>query len=486
MTNPSAPSATTGPRVAVIGGGIAGLAAALEATDRGAQVIVCESETLGGKLRTSSFAGRNLDEGADAFLVRVPDARNLAERVGVANQLVAPATGKAYVHVDNALQALPASHVLGIPTDPQDPNVRALVGQAGVAALEQDMQDPGAPPPALGDETIGAFIRRRLGDAIAERLVGPLIGGINAGNIDALSLAAVASPIEALARSSTEASLVRAAAAARADVAQNGPVFAALPDGMASLVDAITSALRAKGAVLHEHVTVRSLERLNTTWRIVADDPNRGGVATQTTFEADAVIVATPAGPASALIQDHAPFAGVHLGAISYASVALLALSYSPDNVKTPMNGSGFLVPRSQGLLCTAASWSSSKWAHLGPEHGDGTVVLRASAGRADDRRVADMDDAQLTERIVDELAKIMHIIGPPTAARLTRWPSSFPQYAPGHLARMDEVDEDLTEHVPTLAVAGCALRGVGIPASIASGRKAAASALNALERNAQ
>ncbi len=484
MTNQSASLAPAGPRVAVIGGGIAGLAAAFEAAERGAQVIVCESETLGGKLRTSPFAGRNLDEGADAFLVRVPDAVDLAQVVGVADQLVAPATGQAYVLVDNALCALPASHVLGIPTDPHDPNVGAIVGKAGVAALEHDMREPGTPPLAHGDETIGSFIRRRLGDAVAERLIGPLVGGINAGNIDALSLAAVAPPINALAQSSSATSLVRAAAAARANVAQHGPVFAALGNGMASFVDAVTNVLRAKGAVLHEHVTVRSLERLNTAWRIVADDPNRGGVATQTTFEVDAVVVATPAGPASALIQDHAPFAGAHLGAISYASVALLALSYSPDDVKTPMNGSGFLVPRSQGLLCTAASWSSSKWAHLSPEHGDGTVVLRASAGRADDRRIAEMDDAQLTDRIVDELAKIMHIAGPPAATRLTRWPSSFPQYAPGHLARMNEVDADLGEHAPTLAVAGCALRGVGIPASIASGRKAAASVLDAFERN--
>lgn len=258
-------------------------------------------------------------------------------------------------------------------------------------------------------------------------------------------------------------------------------MFLAPVGGMVTFVDALVDDLRTRGATLLDGVVVRSLERLDQGWRVVADHSRGAGVSTDSTFEVDAVVLSAPAPLTALIIQDHAPTAGMHLASIPHASVALLTFAFAPEALAGPLDGSGFLVPRTAGRLLTAASWSSSKWAALAPEHGDGTALVRASAGRADDRRIAELDDDALRARLVDDLAATMGVVGDPSAVRVRRWPSSFPQYRVGHLQLVDEIEADLVEHAPTLAVAGNALRGVGIPASIRSGQVAADRVLAAL-----
>ncbi len=457
-----------------MGGGIAGLAAAVTLVDAGAEVMVLEADRLGGKLRTVPFAGRAVDEGPDAFLARVPDAVDLARAVGLGDRLVAPQRGRAYVSQHGTLVPLPAAQVLGVPADPDAEDLAALLSPEAIARLHDDATTPGAPPAEGADPALGTFIRGRLGDEVADRLVDPLVGGISAGNIDELSLAAAAPQIDALARSTQDPGLVRAAAAVRARPTTSDPVFLAPVDGMAALVDALVGGLRARGAVVFDDVTVRGLERQAGIWRVIADDAARDGVATEETFVLDGVVLAAPAGISGLIVQDHAPVAAAHLRAIRYASVALATFAFEPPSIAGPLEGSGFLVPRSEGLLCTAASWLSSKWERLAPEHGDGTVLVRASAGRSDDRRIAEMDDETLVGTLLEDLAATMGVHGAPAATHLRRWPSSFPQYAPGHLARVEAIEADLATGAPGIAVAGSALRGVGIPASIRSGVRAA------------
>lgn len=462
------------PHVAVVGGGIAGLSAAWTLVGHGARVTLLEADHLGGKLRTVDFAGRPVEEGPDAFLTRVPDATRLAREVGIGDQLVAPATGRAFVLVDGNLVALPTAQVLGVPADPDAADLATILDPASIARLRADCDDPGPPPAPDDDPTIGAFIRSRLGDAVAERLVGPLVGGINAGDVDALSLAAVTPQLDRLARSVDEPSLVRAAARMRAAATTSGPVFSAPAGGMAALVDATVAAVVRAGGEIRDDVAVRSIERLERSWRVIADQPRRTGVATEVIFEADGIVLATPASVTGSLVQDHAPTAGMHLGSIPHASVAIATFAFDPAAVRRAADGSGFLVPRSEGTLTTAASWLSTKWERLAPGHGDGTFLIRVSAGRADDRRIAELDDATLLDRLAGELVTIIGGTDGPVARRLRRWPSALPQYTPGHLDRIAAIEADLAAVTPPVAVAGCALRGVGIPASIASGRVAA------------
>jgi oxygen-dependent protoporphyrinogen oxidase len=186
--------------------------------------------------------------------------------------------------------------------------------------------------------------------------------------------------------------------------------------------------------------------------------------------EADRVVLTTPAPVTAPLVAPGAPDAAAALETVDHASVALITLVVDEDDVGATLDGSGFLVPRPEGLDVTACSWASSKWAHLG---GDGRVVLRASLGRAGSAAVLDHDDDRLVEMVRADLATTMDLRGRPRAVRVSRWPNSFPQYAPGHLDLVDDIEADLADRVPGVAVAGWTYRGIGIPACIHQGRGA-------------
>ncbi|MCL4292860.1 MAG: protoporphyrinogen oxidase [Acidimicrobiia bacterium] len=463
--------------VLVAGGGIAGLAAARALVLAGASVTVVEAERLGGKLRTSPFAGRPVDEAADTFLARVPGATELALDVGLGDALVAPAEVPAYLLGDaGELLPIPSEQLLGVPTDLDALADAGICTPAGLARAATDLHAP-AGPPLADDMSIGELVRARLGDEVLTRLVDPLVGGINAGHTDHLSLATAAPQLDAAARSG-EPSLIRAAAAlrARAATAGSGPMFLTPRLGMGHLAEAVAADLSARGVELLVPSTVVAVEPASAGpgWRVGI----RGAGAAPTperTLEVDAVVIATPAPAAARLLTGVAPAAAEVLGGIEHASVALVTLAFDPPDVALPLPGSGFLVPRRAGLLTTACSWSSSKWHHLAPGCGDGTVLLRASAGRIDDRRIDDLDDADLTDAVVTELGSTSGVSGPPRAVRVGRWPGAFPQYGVGHAARIRSANADLAERAPGIVLAGAALAGVGVPACIRSGTAAAA-----------
>jgi oxygen-dependent protoporphyrinogen oxidase len=484
MTTPDRPEATpipgragpptgTGSPVTIIGAGIAGLAAAHQLHRTGHAVTIVEADPQpGGKLRTSKFAGRMVDESADAFLLRVPWALDLCRDLGLDAELVHPASRNAYIFSRGELRPLPPQ-VMGVPTDVEAVARGGILSPAGLERLRQDLRRPSGP--LTGPDTaIGAAIEVRLGGEALDRLVDPLVGGINAGDTRRLSLAAVVPQIDAIARDTDHASLVEAAAAAQRRAAgQPGadptrPIFAAHPSGMARLVEALVDAM--PGATWHRGRRAVALEPLGPVggpgrWRTHLDD---GGTVD------GGVVLALPAFAAAPLLAPHAAAAAAVLDSIEHASVALVALAVRPDDVRRPLDGSGFLVPRIEDALLTACSWASAKWSHLGAESGDGTVVLRASAGRAGDGRALDLDDADLVERLVDDLGRTMGLSGAPTEVRVNRWIDSFPQYAPGHLDRVADLVRSLAVQAPGLALAGAALNGVGIPACIRSGIEAA------------
>ncbi len=450
----------------VIGGGITGLAAARALALGGATVTILEPGPLGGKLRTTPFDGGALDEAADAFLARVPEGVALCRELGIDGQLVSPAERRAHVYSQGALRRLPQAQVLGVPTDLDELAATGLVSAAGIERARRDLAVPLQAPD--GDPTIGAVVRDRLGDEVAERLVDPLVGGINAGTTDELSLAATVPQLDAAVRSGA-ASLIEACRAQRAtNPDPAAPVFFAPRGGLGALVDALAADLGGRGVAVVAQAAVGLEAAAGGRWRVT--DGAGGG------HDADAVVVTTPAGRAAELVAPHAPEASALLGAIPYASVGLVALAVERDSIERELDGSGFLVPRVEGRLLTACSWVSAKWPHL---HGDGTVWLRASVGRDGDTRALALDDDALVAAVVADLADTMALRGPVQEARLTRWPGSFPQYRPGHLDRVEAIDADLADRAPGVAVAGAALRGLGIPACIRQGTAAAARAVH-------
>jgi oxygen-dependent protoporphyrinogen oxidase len=459
-------------RIVVVGGGITGLSAAWELRDLEGEVVVLEaSDTFGGILRTSDLAGRPLDEAADSLLARVPWGIELCQELGLGDQLVAPASRNAYVWHDGALRPFPEGHVLGVPTDLDAAVASGVLDAADRARAEQDLR--GEAPPLEGDRTIGSVIRERLGDAVADRLVDPLVGGINAGSIDELSIDAVTAQLAAPARA--DRSLIRALRAVREahPPVPNAPVFQGHPQGMGQIVRVLALKLLTAGVELRTGVTVAGIEPAPAGgWLLHAEDE---------VIPADQVILAVPAARAAALLSDHVTGDEVAwLGQVEHASVAMVALALADDALGRPLDGSGYLIPRAARTTVTAVSWSSSKWAHLaGVGDGeDGTHLLRASVGRAGDEGVVlELDDEDLLARVLTDLEATMELEGEPADVRVSRWPASLPQYAPGHLDRVAVLEAAVRRDAPGVHLAGAAYRGLGVPACIHQGREAAARA---------
>jgi oxygen-dependent protoporphyrinogen oxidase len=453
-----------GRSLVVVGGGIAGLAAAWEAAVSGAtDVTVLEAtDRLGGRIRTSAVDGLAVDEGADAFLARVPWALDLCRELGLDDELVSPVTGNAYVYSRGGLRPLPATHVLGVPLDLDELADGGIVSAAGVAEARRCIEAAG---PEVGDDTIGVVLRRQVGAEVTARLVDPLVGGINAGDTERLSLRAVVPQLAEAAehRDGLVAGLRALRASHPPDPA--APVFAGLPGGTERLVTVLGARLVDAGATVRTDSPVRALagpagggHRLSV------------GASGDETITADRVVLATPAPVTAGLIAPGAPGAATALESVEHASVALVTLVVDAADTGRALDGSGFLVPRAEGLDVTACSWASSKWAHL---RTDDRVVLRASVGRAGSAGALEGDDDGLVELVRRDLATTMGLEGEPRAARVSRWPRSFPQYAPGHLDLVDRIEAELADRLTGVAVAGWTYRGIGIPACIRTGREA-------------
>jgi oxygen-dependent protoporphyrinogen oxidase len=450
--------------LAVVGAGISGLAAAWEGLRRGARVVVLDAgDRPGGKVRTSPLAGVELDEAADAFLARVPEAVDLCAELGLDADLVSPATGTAYVWWDGALRRLPPEQLLGVPVDLDAVAASGLLSPAGVERARQDLSLPDDRP--RGDESVGALVRRRLGDEVHERLVAPLVGSIYAGDCDRLSLEVSAAQLAAARdRDPEDPSLVRAAAALRAAAVDTGrPVFLAPRGGVGRVIAALADALG---------------DDLRTGCEVATVTPSGAGFAVEPAgVVADAVVLAAPAFASGPIVSPLAPEAGAFLAGIDTASVALVALAVPRDGIDSDMDGSGFLVPDRSGLTITACSWVTSKWAHLGVD--PSLALLRASVGRDGDDRAMTLPDDALVAAVLDDLATTMGVKAAPTELRLTRWPRSFPQPRPGHLAALAGVEAAVARVSPRLAVTGAWARGVGIPACIRGARAAATQVLS-------
>lgn len=456
-----------GPRVAIVGGGISGLAAAFHLRDRlpSARITVYEqASSPGGKLRTGELAGVDgnplrVEAGAESILLHGPDgeesaAVTLARRVGLGDELVHPATGAAAVAVTGRLRPLPAGTLMGVPGD-----LSTLDGVARPAAeLDRDGDRPLLEPGE--DVAVGALVRRRLGDEVVDRLVDPLLGGVYAGRADGLSLAATVPLLADACRS--EHTLVGAVRAAqRASRRPVGPVFTTVRSGLSTLVDAVIAELARNGTTIHYGLPIRELQRTEAGWRLL-----RGTAGRPEAHEADAVVLALPAHRAIRLLAEVAPAAAAALGRVEYASIALVNLALPA--VELP-ELSGFLVPATEGRAVKAATFFTRKWAHY--RRPDGTVLVRASLGRIGEERVLQADDAELVALVRRELAAMLGPLPAPVDTAVTRWGGGLPQYPPGHLDRVTRAQAALPRG---LALAGAGYAGVGIAACVASGLAAA------------
>lgn len=456
--------------VAVVGAGITGLTVAhtLLTCEPELDVVVIEAaDRVGGKIRTSDFAGRPVDWAADAFLARVPEAVELCRELGLEGELVTPAARNAYVFVDGALRRFPDGLVLGVPTDFDALRESGVISPAGIDRAMADLSMGGEP--LDGDESVGSLVRRRVGDEVFDKLVSPLLSGVNAGDADQLSVRAGAPQFAAAL--ADQPSLIEGLRRQRAAASDpDAPVFFGLRSGTQTLTDALSSSITARGGSIMTGTPVTDLAMTSAGYQLAVE--GAGDVM------AEAVALTAPDPVTAHLLRGVAPEVAAEMGQVEYASVVMVAFSFPAAAIDRPLDGSGFLVAEGEGLLMTACSWASSKWAHLASP---GSVVLRVSAGRHHDRRALELDDGQLVSALREDLAATMDVRGEPEEVRVSRWEAALPQFRPGHLERVARWREHLAGRAPGLLVGGAGFDGLGLPACVRQGRVLADSVRRAL-----
>lgn len=472
----------TRPSVVVVGGGIAGLSAAWELTggesgpsESTPRVEVIEaSPQLGGSLRTTSFAGTTIDLGPDGFLARRPEATTLIRELGCESELEAIDATGAWIFLRGRLEPIPEGLALGIPTT--SAQVRSLQGLTWRSRLSL-LRDRLAPRRlAIGDDvSIGEIIRTKLGHELAFQLIEPMLGGIQAGRIDELSARAVFPALfdaahEGGSLTKSLRSLTGAASPGPRADATPGPSFMSLRSGLGSLPRVMAERLEERGVVFRLASPVERIRR-DADYPLAVDTANA-------TTPAHAVIVTTPPRVSATLIEPLAAGVG-ELANVRSASAAMVTVDLDPHAVTLPPSGTGVLVPLGtpwgdESMMVTALTFLDRKWPHLRDER----VLIRAHVGRIDDERWTHLDDEALAGRVIEEIGRLVRLTGTPRHWIVQRWPSALPQYEVGHLGLVERV-RGAAQSVG-VEVAGMTYDGVGVPASIGSGRRAAR---NVLER---
>ena len=456
------------PHVVIVGGGIAGLAAAFFLRDEAARVTVLEgSPRLGGKLSVSEIAGVAVDEGAEALLVTRPEGTGLIAQAGLGGDRVEPGTTSSAIWTLGAMRPLPRRQFMGVPSEPAELAESGVLTGEGVARARQDLV---LPPTA------------RDGDVPVD----DLLGGVYAGRSADLSFDATLPALSAAARryrSLAEAarSLLPAPAGDQGETTatgtrSGGSVFTTLAGGLGALPSYLA---KASGAEIRTSSVARELSRGSAgprSWRLTV-----GSAAAEEHVAADAVILAVPARPAARLLAavPGASAAVTALAEISYASTAIVTLAYPrtafPGSGLAALGWSGYLVPAVDGRAVKAVTFSTVKWPHLAEATAGGTEpleIVRCSVGRIGEEAVLQRADDDLAALAAAEFAVATGVRGAPAASRVTRWGGALPQYAVGHLDRVASIRAAVASQ-PGLAVCGAAYDGIGIPACVATARAA-------------
>jgi len=466
---------TEGRRLVVVGGGITGLAAAraalLRANESGrplAVTVLESSARFGGNLVTERVGGFLLDGGPDSWVSSKPHATALARELGLGGEIIGTneKTRRYFVAHGGRLHAVPEGLVLGVPTKLWP---LAATGLFSWTAKARMACEPLVPPKSFegdDDESIADFAVRRLGREAADRLVAPLLGGISAGDASDLSVRAAFPQLVAMEQ--RHGSLVRGMrAAARARSSEKAgkgaqSAFVSLAGGVGQLVTALVERAREAGATLRPSATVARLGRSGEAWSVDTAGGDR--------VEADAVLLAIPPPAASELLRSVDPEAASLLATIRCVSTSTVFLGYRRADVRHPLDGVGFVVPRSMGRPILASTWVSSKWAGRAPED---HVLVRAFLGGPSAKDALDGGDRALVELAREELRALMGLDAEPALSRVFRFVGASVQMRVGHLATMRALRERLQHRAPGLQAAGGGYDGIGIPDCIRQGEDA-------------
>lgn len=459
-------------KVVVIGGGVTGLATAFRVTraGQGHEVTVLEErERLGGNIITERRDGCVIDGGPDSFVVARPQASQLCKDAGLGGDLIGTReqNRKVYIAHHGELHLLPEGLVLGIPTRFLPFAKTPLFTWTGKARMGLDLFIPKRPKG--GDESIGSFFKRRLGDEMLRRMADPLLGGIYAGNVDELSLKSTFPQLLEL--EDKYGSLIKGALAQRRAAPARDPkapppsVFSSLRGGMGSLIDALAKGVEERGGKIRRGAKADAILRIGDRFAVSV-----GG----DTLEADSVVMATPAYVAADTVSGLDADMADLLRKTPYLSTGTVFVAYSRKDVPHALDASGVILPPAEGRSILAATFVSSKWESRSP---DDIALMRVFVGGHRDPQGLTKSDAQLVEIARRELASLVGVRAEPLFSRVFRYERANAQPIVGHAARLAELRARAKTY-PGLYFAGAAFEGVGIPDCVRQAEETAAAIL--------
>lgn len=458
--------------IAVVGGGISGLAAAWKLVQQpGVRVSIYEArDRVGGVLHTEVADGWVIEHGPESFLAMKPRGIGLARELGLEPRFQAtnPANRGSFIMKGGRLHPMPEG-LTGLIPSQFGPMMRTrLVSPLGKLRMGLDYLIP--PRKDDADESLGSFVRRRLGRDVYEHLIEPLMAGIYSGNGDELSLQATFPQLRAAEREHgglIKGVLAQKKAQQARPIGHQAPIgFLSFRNGIGELVDALEGRIRAAGGEIHLNTPVTGIARTgNDRYALVTP----AGVV-----NVDGIILAAPVHVQADLLDSLAPDAAAAMRDIPQVSSAVVMLGYEKTASDKPPASYGYLSPRAEKRPVKAITWMSSKWEGRAP---DGHFLVRGFLGRAGDEQVLNASDDDLVRMVRDEIADTAAIQGEPVLMRVVRLNAASPQYTLGHLERVARIDAAVAG-IPGLAIAGNMLRGVGIPDAIAAGEAASASIL--------
>ena len=470
-------------KIVIIGGGITGLSTAYylqkEKRINGIPLsitLIEAEEKLGGKIITEKFDGFTIEGGPDCFLRQKPWATELAEELGIIDELIGTNDDKrkVFVLVNGKLTPLPDGVMLIIPTKIMPFVISSLISWPGKIRMGLDWFIP--PFKGSDDESVGDFIRRRLGKEALYKIAEPLMSGIHVSDPEKQSLLATFPRFRNIEQK--HGSLIRGMLAQKKAVAHQSKPSSELNSLFISLKNGVEQLINSLENVLNDCRIYKStkVESINPT----AENKYDVQLSNGESIVADAIIMAIPSFNAAELLQSISPRVAIQLETIPYVSTATISMAFRKQDIQKPFSGFGFVIPSTENRDISACTWSSIKFDNRAP---DDHLLLRCFVGGPGKEAMVDLEDDVLVRIAHKELNLILGLSADPVFTRVYRWEKANPQYEVGHLERVQEIFSTCLKETPGIYLTGSAYQGVGIPDCVHQGQKTAELVIQYLQK---